>query len=110
MWAAANAPAMPQNVTISEVIGFPADSEDTPYEEITNDSAISWQTGNDALITGYELVWRPSGALQWTHSLHVGNASAGNVTVRLSKDDVQFGIRAVGGNGFKSPAASPSPG
>ena len=107
MWSAANAPAMPLNVTISTLVGFPAASESTPLYEISNDSQFNWMTGNDPLVAGYELVWRPSGALQWTHSLAVGNV--GTATVNLSKDDVQFGIRAVGANGKKSPAVFPQP-
>ena len=107
MWSAANAPALPKNVTISTLVGFPAASESTPLYEISNDSQFSWTTGNDPLVAGYELVWRPSGSLQWTHSLSVGNV--GTVTVDLSKDDVQFGIRAVGKNGKKSPAVFPQP-
>lgn len=107
MWSAANAPALPTNVTISEVAGFPAVSESTPLEEITNESMFSWATGDDPLVAGYELVWRPSGALQWTHALAVGRT--GTVTVGLSKDDVQFGVRAVGKNGMKSPAVFPLP-
>jgi hypothetical protein len=74
MWSAANAPAMPKNVTLSEVVGFPAPTESTPLEELSNDSLIRWTTGNDPLVAGYELVWRPSGALRWTHSLAVGKA------------------------------------
>lgn len=107
MWSAANAPAMPVNVSISEIVGFPAASESTPLFEISNESQFLWTTGNDPLVAGYELVWRPSGALQWTHSLSVGNV--GNVTVDLPKDDLQFGIRAVGKNGMKSPAVFPFP-
>jgi hypothetical protein len=48
-----------------------------------------------------------SGALQWTHSLTVGNVDT--ATVHLSKDDVQFGVRAVGKDGKKSPAVFPLP-
>ena len=109
MWSAANAPGMPRNVTISRMIGFPARDEDTPPEYITQDSKFSWQTGNDPLVAGYELVWRTSGALQWTHSLWVGGKDAGTITVPLGKDNVQVGIRAVGANGFKSPAMFPLP-
>lgn len=107
MWSAANAPAFPKNVTISQTVGFPAASEDTPLEEVSNDSQFAWSTGNDPLVASYELVWRPSGALQWTRSLNVGNV--GNVTVDLPKDAVQFGIRAVGSDGKKSPAVLPFP-
>ena len=107
MWSAANAPAMPKDVTISELIGFPAAAEDTPIEEISNDSRFAWSTGSDPLVHGYELVFRPSGTLQWTHSLSVGNV--GNITVNLGKDDFQFGVRAVGKDGKKSPAVYPFP-
>ena len=33
----------------------------------------------------------------------------GSVTVDLNKDNYQFGVRAVGKNGFKSPAVWPLP-
>ena len=107
MWSAANAPALPKNVTISKVVGFPASSESTPADQVSNESQFTWITGNDSLVASYELLWRPSGNLQWTHSLNVGNV--GTATVTLSKDDVQFGIRAVGKDGKKSPAVFPVP-
>lgn len=107
MWSAANAPGMPQNVTISTEVGFPAASESTSPQLINNDSQFSWNTGNDPLVAGYELVWRPSGNLQWTHYLQVNNT--GTVTVPLGKDDFQFGVRSVGKDGRKSPAVFPLP-
>lgn len=107
MWAAANAPRMPVNVTISEVIGFPAANESTPADTITNESEFNWAVGNDPLVASYELVWRPTTNAQWTNSLAVGNV--GQVRVDLAKDDNQFGVRAVGFNGFKSPAVFPLP-
>ncbi|KAK4961335.1 hypothetical protein LTR10_001825 [Elasticomyces elasticus] len=107
MWSAANAPALPVNVTISEVIGFPGAAEDTPIEELSNDSRFAWVTGNDPLAASYEVVWRASGALQWTHSFNVG--MTGNVTLPLNKDNVQVGVRAVGADGKKSPAVFPFP-
>ena len=107
MWSAANAPAMPVNVSISTLVGFPAASESTPLFEVSNESQFNWNIGNDPLVEGYELVWRTSGTQQWTHSLAVGNV--GTVTVNLPKDDLQFGIRAVGKDGRKSPATFPLP-
>jgi acetylornithine deacetylase/succinyl-diaminopimelate desuccinylase-like protein len=107
MWSAANAPAMPKNVTISQTIGIPAADEDTPLSVVNNLSAFNWTTGNDPLVSSYELVWRVAGALQWSHSLDVGNT--GSVTVDLPKDSLQFGIRVVGRDGKKSPAVFPLP-
>jgi len=107
IWSAANAPAMPLNVTISEIVGFPAAAEDTPLEDISNDSLFRWNGGNQPLVKTYEVVYRPSGALQWTHAVDVGNV--GEVTLNLGKDDFQFGVRAVGNDGLKSPAVFPLP-
>ena len=108
MWSAANAPAKPINVTISEVIGFPAVAESTPLEAINNDSQFAWSiTANDTLVDSYEVVWRSTGNLQWTHFLNVGKIY--NVTLNLPKDDFQFGVRAVGKDGKKSPAVYPTP-
>ncbi|KAM3417293.1 Peptide hydrolase [Cercospora zeina] len=108
MWSAANAPAMPQEVTISTGIGFPATDANTDPDLITNDSGLSWDTGNDELVASYEVVWRESGNVQWAYSKDVGNVP--NVTVPLNKDNYQFGVRAVGKNGWKSPAVWPFPG
>ena len=105
MWSAANAPALPRNVTISTVVGFPASSESTPLFDVSNNAQFTWTTGTDPLVASYELLWRPAGNLQWTHSLDVGNV--GTATVDLSKDNVQFGIRAVGHDGRKSAAVFP---
>ncbi|SMQ53500.1 unnamed protein product [Zymoseptoria tritici ST99CH_3D7] len=107
MWSAANAPAAPQNVTISRRVGFPAAARDTPLEIVNNLSLLRWTASNDSMVAGYELVWRTSGALQWTHSLNVGNAA--NVTVDLNKDNYQLGVRAYGKDGAKSPAVWPVP-
>ena len=108
MWSAANAPAMPRNVSISEIVGFPAIDKSTPWKDISNESKFCWNVGNDALVGGYELVWRPSGNLQWTNSIAVGK-DVGHITVNLLKDDFQFGVRAVGKDGKKSPAVAPLP-
>lgn len=43
----------------------------------------------------------------WTHVVPVGKVDA--ATILLSKDNVQFGVRAVGSSGFRSPAAFPFP-
>jgi len=74
---------------------------------LSNLSQFNWTTGNDPLASSYELVWRSTGNLQWTNSLNVGSANF--VRVDLPKDDLQFGVRAVGADGKKSPAVFPLP-
>jgi hypothetical protein len=108
MWSAANSPVMPSNVTINRVIGLPAASQSTPAEFLGSDSRITWNAaGNDSMVAGYELVWRPTTNVQWTHFLDVG--TSGNVTVPVNKDNVLMGIRAVGQDGRKSPAVWAQP-
>ncbi|KAK5165551.1 uncharacterized protein LTR77_009080 [Saxophila tyrrhenica] len=107
MYSAANAPAMPRNLSISESIGFPATDRSTSLEVLSNDSQFCWNTGDDEMVAGYELVFRSTGNLQWSHVLEVGDV--GSVTVNLPKDDLQFGVRSVGKDGKKSPAVFPLP-
>jgi hypothetical protein len=42
---------------------------------------------------------------EWTDTSDVGNVTT--VTLNLSKDNVQFGVRAVDQDGFRSPVAFP---
>ena len=56
-------------------------------------------------LTGYEVVMRETTESDWTQALPVGNITS--VTLNISKDNVQFGIRAVDQNGNRSPVAFP---
>ncbi|KAK4898101.1 hypothetical protein LTR49_027874 [Elasticomyces elasticus] len=107
MWAAANAPALPKEVKVSENVGQLATSRNTPLEDMQNEIQLTWMVGKDALADHYEIVYRPSGELQWSHSVVVGNA--GSTRLQLSKDNFQIGLRAVGADGLKSPAVNVLP-
>ncbi|KAJ3562282.1 hypothetical protein NP233_g9675 [Leucocoprinus birnbaumii] len=92
LWSLANAPGTPKGVTI-----------DT--SQLTNNSTLSWTSDRHA--AGYEVVWRPTDQTYWTHAMSFGKVTTANLV--LSKDNVDFGVRAVGSNGMKSPAAFPTP-
>ncbi|KAH9436195.1 hypothetical protein MCOR02_005102 [Pyricularia oryzae] len=97
-WSLANAPPQVRNVTV-----------DT--STLSNDSGLSWAKiagAGAALVKGYEVVWRPTTASLWTHQLYVGDVAS--FRVPLTKDNVIFGVRSVGLNGYKSPATMPFPG
>ena len=72
---------------------------------LTNDTTLHWTL--DPAAAGYEVVWRPTTALEWTHLIPVGKVDS--ATINLSKDNVIFGVRAVDGNGHRSPATFPLP-
>jgi hypothetical protein len=93
LWSLANAPGMPRNVTVDTAA-------------LDNDTRLRWVAGSGE-VGGYEVVWRPTTSSGWTHVVDVG----GETSVRLgvSKDNVIFGVRAVGRNGLRSPAVFPFP-
>jgi len=93
IWSLAQAPGTPKDLTIDTSV-------------LTNNSTLSW-TADPHADAGYEVVWRETDEPQWSRVISVGQVSS--TTVKLSKDNVQMGVRAVGKNGFKSPAAFPSP-
>ena len=95
LWSLANAPSPPTNVTLNTTL-------------LTNESQLSWIASDSTLLEGYEVVWRPTNAPFWMHQIPVGLVST--ATIDLSKDNVNFGVRAVGKNGYKSPAVFPFPG
>lgn len=90
-------PGTPRNVTIDVSV-------------LTNNSTLTWTAGSDVdddNLSGFEVVWRPTTEAFWTHTIPVGLVN--KVTVQLSKDNLIMAVRAVGKNGFKSPAAYPFP-
>jgi hypothetical protein len=76
-------------------------------DTLTNDSTLQWTRGTEPDLAGYEVVWRESTAPDWTHVISVGDVTS--ATIDLSKDNVQFGVRAVDRDGHRSPVASPAP-
>jgi hypothetical protein len=92
LWSLAQAPGTPKNVVIDTSV-------------LTNNSTLRWTV--DPLADSYEIVWRPTDEPLWTRVIPVGKV--GSATVELSKDNVDFGVRSVSKNGFRSPAAFPSP-
>lgn len=93
IWSLAQAPGTPKGLVI-----------DT--SNLTNNSTLTWNVDSNPNIAGYEVVWRATNLPEWSNVISVGKVNT--ATVNLSKDNVQMGVRAVGANGFKSPAAFPT--
>jgi len=94
-WTLAQAPGTPQSVTIDTSV-------------LTNNSTLSWELDPSPAVAGYEIVWRPTDAPFWTDVIPVGLVS--KATVLVSKDNAVLSVRAVGTNGYRSPATFPFPG
>jgi hypothetical protein len=65
-------------------------------------SRLSWTRPKDSdSVRGYEVVWRSTTSSLWTNVVDVGDITTTNLDI--SKDNVVFGVRAVGKNGYKTP-------
>jgi len=94
LWSLAQAPSTPKGVVI-----------DT--SGLTNETTLRWPEGSEPDLAGYEVLWRESTAPDWEHVAAVGDVTS--VTLDISKDNVQFGVRAVDRDGHRSPVAAPLP-
>lgn len=88
----ASAPAPPANVHVLT-------------KDLENDSTLTWNASPGA--AGYEVVWRATTSPEWEHGENFGNVT--RATLKLSKDNVIFAVRAVDGAGHRSLAVVPAP-
>jgi hypothetical protein len=97
LWSLATAPATPKGVQIHT----------TPPGTLsgTNLTTLSWTANPEADLAGYEVVLRETTSADWTSAIEVGDVTT--VTLDISKDNVQFGIRAVDQAGHRSPVGFP---
>ena len=97
LWALATSPGTPKGAGIHT----------TPPGTFsgTNLSSFQWNANPESNIAGYEIVMRETTSPDWTDIIEVANVTS--VTLDISKDNVQFGIRAVDTNGNRSPVAFP---
>ncbi len=76
---------------------------------LDNNSELTWQPSAFAPPgTTYEVVWRDTDELLWTHNMSAGAGT--RLTLPVSKDNVLFGVRAVAPNGQRSLPVPPLPG
>ncbi|MEO3766258.1 M20/M25/M40 family metallo-hydrolase [Streptomyces sp. B5E4] len=94
VWTLAQAPGTPTGVGIVT-------------SALTNDTELVWDRGTEPDLAGYEVVRRETTAPEWTQVEPVGDVT--RHTVRASKDNLFFGVRAVNRAGQRSPVAFPAP-
>ena len=97
LWSLATNPGTPKNLQIHT----------TPPGTFsgTNLTTLSWDANPEPNIAFYEIVTRETTAADWTSAINVGNVNS--VTLDISKDNVQMGLRAVDTAGHRSPVAFP---
>ncbi len=67
-------------------------------KELQNDTTLTWESSPGA--ASYEVLWRATSAPDWEHVQTVSTAT--RATLKLSKDNVIFAVRAVDGAGHRS--------
>jgi hypothetical protein len=94
IWSLAQGPGTPKNTRILTA-------------QLTNETDLAWNRGTEPDLAGYEVVWRETTDADWTHVIRVGDVTTAHI--KLSKDNVFFGVRAVNRAGRRSPVAFPVP-
>lgn len=89
----AAAPAPPGNVHILT-------------KDLENDTTLIWEASPGGAAE-YEVVWRATTGPEWEHTQAVGSAT--RATLKLSKDNVIFAVRAVDPAGHRSLPVVPVP-
>ena len=90
----ASAPAPPANVHLLT-------------KDLENDSTLTWEASPGGRATGYEVLWRATTSPEWEYVQKVGNVT--RATLKLSKDNVIFAVRAVDAEGHRSLPVVPLP-
>jgi Peptidase family M28 len=90
----ASAPAPPANVHLLT-------------KDLENDSTLTWEASPGGLAKEYEVLWRATTSPEWEHVQKVGAAT--RATLKLSKDNVIFAVRALDAEGHRSMLVVPLP-
>jgi hypothetical protein len=92
--ALASAPAPPANVHLLT-------------KDLGNDSTLTWEASPGGLASGYEILWRSTTSPEWERVEKVGDVR--RTSLKLSKDNVIFAVRAVDAEGHRSLPVVPLP-
>jgi len=90
----AAAPAPPANIHLQT-------------KALENDSTLTWNASPGGLAAEYEVLWRATSSPEWEQVQNVGNVT--RATLKLSKDNVIFAVRAVDRAGHRSMPVVPVP-
>jgi hypothetical protein len=90
----ASAPAPPANVHLLT-------------KDLENDSTLAWEASPGGRAAEYEVLWRATTSPEWEHVEKFGGVT--RATLKLSKDNVIFAVRAVDAEGHRSLPVVPVP-
>ena len=97
-------------MTLASLASAPSEPQDVKIltHALDNSSELTWEASAFAPPgTTYEVVWRDTDELLWTHAASAGAAT--RLKLDVSKDNVLFGVRAVAADGHRSLPVPPQP-
>jgi len=74
-------------------------------KDLENDTTLTWDAAPGA--QGYEVLWRATTSPDWEHIENIGNVT--RTTLKMSKDNVIFAVRALDASRHRSLAVVPTP-
>jgi hypothetical protein len=95
--------------TLASLASAPAPPANTHLltKDLENDSTLTWEASPGGRTAEYEVLWRSTASPEWEHVQKVGNVT--RTTLKLSKDNVIFAVRAVDAQGHRSLPVVPLP-
>jgi hypothetical protein len=95
--------------TLASLASAPAPPADVHLltKDLENDSTLTWSAAPGGRAAEYEVLWRTTAIPEWEHVQKIGNAT--RTTLKLSKDNVIFAVRAVDREGHRSLPVVPVP-
>lgn len=95
--------------TLASLASGPAPPANVHLEtkNLENDSTLTWEASPGGLAASYEVLYRATTSPEWERSQNVGNAM--RTTLKLSKDNVIFAVRAIDRAGHRTLPVVPVP-
>jgi Zn-dependent M28 family amino/carboxypeptidase len=93
--------------TLASLASAPAPPADVKMltKNLDNDTTLTWEPSAGA--ASYEVVWRATNAADWEYVQPISSGT--RATLKVSKDNVIFGVRAVDAAGHRSLPVVPEP-
>jgi len=93
--------------TLASLVSAPAPPASVKMQtkDLDNDTTLTWEPSSGA--AAYEVVWRSTKAPDWEYVQTVSSGT--RATLKVSKDNVIFGVRAVDAAGHRSLPVVPEP-
>ena len=76
-------------------------------KDLDNDTTLTWEASPGGEPAEYEVIWRATTSPEWEHAQGVGSTT--HATLKISKDNVIFAVRAVDRAGHRSLPIVPTP-